>query len=197
MNHSQKKYPDGYLELWRPRTNMEPISFPQGITLREIRSGEEEIWCALFEGDMGITEVSKEFFEKKMRNDPTVQAGNIYMAVNEKDIPVGTVTVQVKDNNKPALHMVTIQSSYRGLGLGKALVNTVAQQHFLAGRDGCYIFTQFSRVPAICMYLSMDFHPLIIGPEMVAIYKKFGETLGRTSLFCWNEAQTELIDVFD
>lgn len=62
------------------------------------------------------------------------------------------------------LHWVACLPELRGTGLGRAVVLAVLQHFRSAGRVGSVLETQDERIPAIGLYLSLGYRPLVVHP---------------------------------
>ena len=71
-----------------------------------------------------------------------------------------------------SLQWVMADSSHGGKGLGKATVAAATSRLAVAGYERVYLSTDDWRLPAIHVYLSLGWQPLIYAPDMEQRWKK-------------------------
>ncbi|MDR1631077.1 MAG: GNAT family N-acetyltransferase [Oscillospiraceae bacterium] len=182
------------LLMWRPNAAVEEYTLPNGYQIRAMRRGEESAWCACMLHDMGVEELSCEQFIKKMGNE-SVREGYIYMVANERDEPVATATAQIKGENDPWLHMVSVKPTERGKKLAKPLVAAVLRRHMEEGRDGCYLFTQEYRTAAVKLYLDLGFLPVMNHPSYRVKFEQLAFDYGLPAIKCLDENRRPCEDI--
>ena len=61
--------------------------------------------------------------------------------------------------------------AHRGCGLGTAVVAAVTARFIEIGYPSIHLFTEHYRLPALAIYLRLDYRPLLYRPEMVDLWQ--------------------------
>ena len=154
------------MEQLKMRRDASPVTLfkpPAGYYIRTYESGDAENWCrCCAEGELGVDEISDEFFNKVMSPEKGVDLKNIYFIVSPDGEAAGTATYQYREKPFEAnLHMVAVKKDFRGLGLSAPLVSHAAAQMICNGVREIFLTTDDFRVPAIKTYLKCGFVPVI------------------------------------
>lgn len=152
-------------QLHMRKTNMEnlpPLSLPYGISLQSHIEGMESEWETLIEAAFG---------QHFTFNDCIINAGGYkpeYVLYLRKDGElIATTTAVEKDifPNEGWFRMVGVSPKARGLGAGRLIA--LAALHSLAARGykSVVLSTDDDRIPALSLYLSLGFEPIIFDNE--------------------------------
>ncbi|MBP5661673.1 MAG: GNAT family N-acetyltransferase [Clostridia bacterium] len=166
-----------YKQLHMRRTNMDqlpPLALPAGVALHTHEDGLEAAWEKLIED---VFEMHFSF------NDCIVNGGGYkpeYVLYLKKDGEEIATTTAVEKDTFPGegwLRMVGVSPKSRGLGAGKLIV--LAALHSLAARGykSTVLSTDDARIPAIKLYLSLGFEPIIFDDDHKARWEKVMETI--------------------
>ena len=136
-----------------------PLDLPDGMSVRTEREGDEAVWEALVERAFD-THYS---FEKMMRRHKGYRPDSVrFVCRDGKEIATAAAVEQDWFPGEGWLHMVGTDPVARGTGAGRLAV--LAALHRLAeyGFKTAVLSTDDFRLPAISLYLSLGFRPLIL-----------------------------------
>lgn len=142
-------------------TPAKPISLPDGITIETLpeRKNGAEDWLAIVPFGLTPPNQTKECFDFYLTNWPNFRPEFCYFLVSEGKA-FGTITVILDyAKSEGEVHMVAMDSAYRGKGLGNVLnqiaVNTLKNE----GMKTAHLTTDDWRYAAIRSYLTAGFVP--------------------------------------
>ena len=152
-------------QLHMRKSNMEnlpPLSLPCGFSLQSHVTGMESEWEALIEDAFG----HHFSFE-----DCIIRAGGykpeyvLYLKEDGKTIATATAVEKETFPNEGWFRMVGVSSKARGMGVGRLIA--LAALHSLAARgyNSVVLSTDDNRIPALRLYLSLGFEPIVFDQE--------------------------------
>ena len=151
------------LIMRRPRMdNLPPLALPAGFSLHTHRDGMEPVWESIIERAFG----SHFSFDKTIRNGGGYRPEYVlYIAKDGVDIATTTAVEKESFPGEGWFRMVGTVPEARGLGAGKLV--TLAALHSLAARGyrSTVLSTDDERLPAIRLYLSIGFEPVMTDPS--------------------------------
>jgi len=162
------------LRMSRDNSPAPAFKFPEGFTVAPYREGDWESWCrCCIDGELGLTEISEEQFDKIMGSDDKVRLENIFFVLSPEGRAVGTVTYQHREDKSEAnVHMVSVEREYRGMGISAPMVAHAVKKMIDEGVSKIYLSTDDWRIPAIKTYLKCGFAPIIDSDEMAGRWGK-------------------------
>lgn len=149
-----------------------PLSLPQGVALHSHEEGMEEAWEKLIEDVFG---------NYYSFNDFIVNGGNykpeyvLYLRKNGEEIATTTAVEKDTFPGEGWLRMVGVSPESRGTGAGKLIVLSALHSLAARGYKSTVLSTDDSRIPAINLYLSMGFEPIIFDDEHKERWEKVME----------------------
>lgn len=155
-------------------SNLPPLILPEGMTLHTHRDGDEANWERIIESA----------FEKHFDFDLLIRLGGYqpeFVQYIEKDgVAIATATA-VENPAYPGegwFRMIGTHKDARGLGAGK--LACLAALHSLRNRGykSAVLSTDDERIPAIRLYMSLGFQPLMNHESHPERWKKIMEILG-------------------
>lgn len=158
------------LFMRKPRMDdLPPFAMPEGFALHTHVEGTESTWEDLIEKAFG----SRFSFEKCIRNGGGYKPEYVmYISKDGKDI--ATVTAVEKEDfpGEGWFRMVGSDPEARGLGAGR--MAALAALHSLAARGytSTVLSTDDFRIPALSLYLSLGFEPLMTHESHPARWEK-------------------------
>ena len=156
--------------------DLPPFALPAGFSLHSEREGDEAVWEALIERAFG----SHYSFEKCVREkDGYRPDGVLFIALDGKEIATATAAEQATwFPGEGWLRMVGSDPAVRGRGAGR--LACLAALHFLAahGYKSAVLSTDDHRLPAISLYRSLGFCPLLLREDHAERWKRVDELLG-------------------
>lgn len=139
-------------------TALPPFSLPLGFSLHNHKEGTEENWENIIEKAFGV----KYSFEKCIRNGGDYKPEYVlYIAKDNVYIATATAVEKADFPGEGWFRMIASVPEARGLGAGRLVC--LAALHSLAARGykTAVLSTDDERIPAISLYLSLGFEPLI------------------------------------
>lgn len=140
-----------------------PLVLPEGYQIHTADVHSREVWEAIVESAF---DAKIDYTEKLDRPALVPETRCWFVTVNGTDVATAS-----SYNNKDYpglgfLHMVATRKDARGLGAGRLAVLAVLHGLARCGLHGCVLTTDDFRLPAIGLYLSLGFVPVIDGEEM-------------------------------
>ncbi|MCZ6678516.1 MAG: GNAT family N-acetyltransferase [Candidatus Poribacteria bacterium] len=161
------------LPAWRS------IALPQGYALRDFQPGDEKPWSAIMEEGMSpqwnLAHAQKAFF-----GTPEFAPENVFFMTWQGE-PIGSASAWPESPDAPEtgrVHMVGVRSEHRGQGLGYLLTLRVLHRMHQCGFRDAVLNTHDSRLPAIRIYLKLDFVPVYVVPEHKNRWEKVLAAIG-------------------
>ena len=156
------------------------IPFPEGFSIRPMRTDEGAIWRDIERDAERYFSVSDEIFYHQFGSDLPATQWRSYLIFNEKGVAVGTISAwyvrDFRNEDYGLVHWVAVRPAYHNKGIGKAALsyalNQMAQWH-----DKAYLNTSIERIPAIKLYLDFGFLPDLDSPHALEKWRKLKENL--------------------
>ena len=151
------------LSMCRPNMeNLPPIVLQQGYALHKASKDCDAVWEAIILDSFGM-----EFSYEKELDYPDCGPEHCYFAaIDGKDVATAASYTKPELPGAAFLHMVAAHSKALGKGAGKLAVLAVLHGLKEEGVRECRLFTDDFRLPAIGLYLSLGFEPVIDDEQM-------------------------------
>ncbi len=142
--------------------NLPPLSFKAGYGLHTHIEGEEKIWENVIERSFGQFYSFEDFLVPLGGYKPEYV---LYITKDGEEIATAMGTENSNFPGEGWFRMVGAVPEARGTGAGRLVC--LAVMHLLAskGYESVVLSTDDSRIPAISMYLSLGFEPIIFDEE--------------------------------
>lgn len=139
-------------------THLAPLFLPHGFSLSNHIESEEQLWENLIEKAFG-THYS---FDDCIRNGGDYRPEYVlYISKNKKYIATATAVEKSDFPGEGWFRMVGTDPEARGMGAGKTVCLAALHSLSARGYKSAVLSTDDNRIPAIAMYLSLGFEPLI------------------------------------
>lgn len=163
---------------WREQPVPE-LTIPEGFGIRTYREGDARGWIEVCSDGLGTGGWTEEDFRKSMLEMRGILPEGIFFIVNDKDSIVATATGVLKSNPDVGyLHMVSVHPGYRGKGLAKPVNAAVLRYLSVKGRKYITLDTDDFRIPAIKVYLSLGFRPILHEADMAERWSRILKVIG-------------------
>jgi ribosomal protein S18 acetylase RimI-like enzyme len=166
------------LFMRKPDMNCLPyLSLPEGFALHTHISGMEPVWESIIEEAFG-THFS---FDTCIRNGGGYRPDYV-LYISRDSIDIATCTAVEKDTfpGEGWFRMVGTRPSARGHGAGRLVLTAALHSLAARGYRSVVLSTDDSRTPAISLYLSLGFKPLMNHPSHEARWKAVFEELNKS-----------------
>ena len=141
----------------------EPAVFPEGYEVMRLQPSDTtgigelcDLWNRSYGTQPGFIGATPDWIRASFDGDEHVSGGCLLL--KHGDVPVGTARVaQDTDDNSAAVEMLSVDSAYRGKGLGRLMLRSaveVALRHELAP---VYLSVNAANASAVGLYLSEGF----------------------------------------
>ena len=137
---------------------------PDGYELRGFQPGDEQRWLAL-QHLGGFNHWDLEGVERYLE-DPVRRDGSRVVTTGDRLVAATFATPHESLDGIGYLDYVVSHPDYRGLGLGRAVCSGVMRFFVEHGYDSIILLTDDWRLPAIGLYLSLGFDPVIEREDM-------------------------------
>jgi mycothiol synthase len=159
-------------------SNLPSIAIAPGYHIRTYREGDAAAWSRIMNGQVGAWD--EERFFAKVHDQPVFRADGLFFAVRNETPAATACAWWVPEKYGPdvgVLHMVATDPEHRHMGLGRAV--SVSVMHFFAhlGMQACLLSTTTERLPAIRLYLSLGFEPVLDSSEIKAAWSQIERDL--------------------
>ena len=141
-----------------------PARVPDGCELRGFKPGDEEGWLAL-QHLGGFTHWDLEGIEKYLE-DPVRRDGSRVVTMGDRLVAATFATPHESLDGVGYLDYVVSHPDHRGLGLGRAVCAAVMTFFAEQGYESIILLTDDWRLPAIGLYLSLGFDPVMEREDM-------------------------------
>jgi mycothiol synthase len=130
---------------------------PPGYLVRAYRAGDEAAWCRLVREHIG-GECTPERMRDELLVQPWFSADDLLFVETQAQV-VGTACAQHPPDDAPVghLHMLAVDSTHRGRGLGRALAVAALSRLSRLDCERAELRTDDFRLAAIRLYLSLGF----------------------------------------
>jgi len=141
---------------------LQPIVLPQGYELHTGREDSAPIWEEIIRDSFQM-----EFSYEAELNYPDCGPDHCwFVAIDGQDVATAASYTKPEVPGAAFLHMVAAHTKSLGKGAGKLAVLAVLHDLKNSGVEQCHLFTDDFRIPAIGLYLSLGFEPVIDDEEM-------------------------------
>ena len=154
--------------------HLPPLSLPEGVSLHSHEKGIEKDWEKLIE----------DVFESHFSFEDFIVNGGGYkpeyvLYLRKDGEEIATITAVEKDTfpGEGWLRMVGVSPKSRGLSAGRLIVLSALHSLAARGYKSTVLSTDDYRIPAINMYLSLGFEPIIFDDEHKERWAKVMENI--------------------
>ena len=155
------------------------VRVPQVYELRGYRPGDEESWVAL----LGLADFdgwTRGRLEEYLADEERRQGSRV--VCKGRTVVAGVfASRQGTLGSTGLLDFVASHPEHRGKGLGRATCVQVLRYFVERGDHSVVLTTDDRRLPALGLYLSLGFTPVMTGEDMPRRWKAVMEQLGRRS----------------
>ncbi len=156
-------------------------SFSDGYGMRWYQPGDEDTWVQVQGASDRFNTITRELFIKAFGTDETVLAERVGFLVDPASHAIGTATAWIDPHwhgkTVGQVHWVAIVPEYQGKGLAKPMLSAVCQRLLQLGQTEAYLETSTGRIPAINLYRSFGFEPVITNEADRALWREVGPHL--------------------
>jgi GNAT superfamily N-acetyltransferase len=154
--------------LWMATDNLARTpahAFPDGYGLRWYQPGDEDTWVQLHVATVPEMRITRDVFIKEYGTDARVLAQRLGFLTDLAGHAIGTAAAWIDQEYQGKtcgrVHWVAIVPGYQGRGLSKPLLSAICQRLLHLGQTAAYLVTSTGCVPAINLYRSFGFEPVI------------------------------------
>jgi GNAT superfamily N-acetyltransferase len=149
---------------------------PVGYAVRWYQPGEERYWLDIHLAADKYHAITPDLFAREFGHARDGLKDRQCFLFDADQRPVGTATAWFNDNFNGAaygrVHWVAILPAHQGRGLGRALTSIVCRRLRELGHTRAYLTTSTARIPAIKLYRSFGFTPLLRTAEDAAVWRE-------------------------
>ena len=158
--------PNLSIGMLRPELRHVPQhSLPTGFRWRWYQPGDERLWVAIHEVADRYNVVTPTVYEQAFGAHRDALPDRQVFIVDNDDHAVATATAWLDDagmgEGYGRVHWVAVVPARQGQGLARPLLTTVLNRLAELGHTRAYLDTSTLRIPAVNLYLSFGFVPLI------------------------------------
>ncbi len=150
-----------------------PLALPEGFSVHTHRAGDDAVWEQIVSDAFGM-----QIPISRLKNYEVYSPEYVWYV--EKDgVPIGTADA-VERAIYPGegwLRMVAVLKNARGLGAGRIVVSAALQSLRARGYTSALLTTDDERIPAIKLYLSLGFRPVLAHKSHEARWEKIFRAL--------------------
>jgi GNAT superfamily N-acetyltransferase len=155
-------------------------SLPGGYSFRWHSPGNSARWSEIQSKADLYNDISDTLFEEQFGSEFELQNERILFLMRGDEY-IGTASAWF-DNDYHGerwgrIHWVAIVPEYQGRGLAKPLMGAVCRRLLELGHEKAYLSTSTVRIPAVNLYLSLDFSPAIYSKKDRSAWKMIENTL--------------------
>ena len=155
-------------------------AFPEGYRMRSYQPGDEAMWLQILSASERYETITREDFHS-IGTDEVLLTQRVGFLVDPAGRDIGTATAKVdaKWQNKMAgwVHWVAIVPAWQGKGLAKPMLSAVCRRLLQQGQTEAYLYTSTARIPAINLYRSFGFEPVITNEEERQLWRNLAPYL--------------------
>ncbi len=171
------------LKMWWKMQHIPEYELKNGYGIRTYREGDAIAWIKACSDGLDTGSWTEEDFNKNMLAMEGIFPEGIFFIVDPAGNIAGTATGIVKPEPEPGiLHMVCIRPEYRGKGLARPLNAAVLNYLVSKGCKSITLSTDDFRIPAIKVYLSLGFRPILYDEDMSGRWSSILKKLGFTEI---------------
>lgn len=170
MSHVTDAEPNLPIRMVRPNLRDVPQhALPAGFRWRWYQLGDEALWVAIHEVADRYNVTTPAVYEKAFSAYSDALPDRQVFILDNDGHAVATATAWLDDmgmgDGYGRVHWVAIVPAQQGQGLARPLLTTVCNRLVERGHARAYLDTSTLRIPAINLYLSFGFVPLIQGDD--------------------------------
>jgi ribosomal protein S18 acetylase RimI-like enzyme len=154
---------------------IEARPLPAGLRLVAYRPGDEEHWLAIHQNTGVYGPIGPELFEREF-GDRREALPERQWFVFDGDLPIATATAWFPQEDQPVtsgrLHWVAVRPEHQRCGIASALTEQTLLRMSELGYTTAYLTTAKDNRPAIALYRSLGFEPLIRSEEEQAAWER-------------------------
>jgi predicted GNAT family acetyltransferase len=143
--------------------------FPDCYRMRWYQSGDVETWVRVLSASERYDTITRDLCIEFFGADEAMLAQRVGFLVNPAGQEIGTATAWVDSKWQARIvgrvNFVAIVPVWQGKGLAKPMMSAVCQRLLQQGQTEAYLYTSSARVPAINLYRSFGFDPVITNEE--------------------------------
>jgi GNAT superfamily N-acetyltransferase len=151
---------------------------PPHFSLRWYQPGDEAHWVQIHLQADQINPITLPLFAEQFGSNAALLSQRQCYLLGQEALPIGTGTAWFKhdfeDGSWGRVHWLAILPAYQGRGLAKPLLSAICQRLRELGHPRAYLTTSSLRLPAIRLYQSFGFVPLIHSQAEAAAWKQLG-----------------------
>lgn len=140
-------------------------SLPTGFRWRWYQPGDERLWVQIHELADRYNVITPATYEKAFGAHPDALPDRQVFILDEDDHAIATATAWLDDGGMGEgygrVHWVAMVPARQGQGLARPLLTAVLQRLAELGHTLAYLDTSTQRIPAVNLYLSFGFVPLV------------------------------------
>jgi mycothiol synthase len=157
----------------RSLRGVKKATFPKGYALRPYQDGDAAHWARIISRAFR-TQCPPSVFWREIANQKLFRPERVLFLLHQGK-PVGTATAWARPefgSRAGYVHMVALLPEYTGKRLGKKLTTAVLWYFTEHGLTSAFLHTDDHRLPAIRIYLELDFEPVV---ESEDVRKRWAE----------------------
>jgi mycothiol synthase len=146
---------------------------PAEYTFHTLNTGKPEDYVLVMQESL-VKQAAAAWFETTFTRDKEYDPSNLFL-IYRSDEPVAAAAAwhEVYEGEKTGLlHMVGVREKYQGIGLGRAVVVKTLKRLRQRGFRRIKLATESYRQPAIRLYLSLGFQPVIKNRRSRKLWKE-------------------------
>lgn len=151
------------LKMRRDTSPVIEKKLPEGFHFELFKGSEDEIlrWVELC--SFGLCEdATRETFDRDITSIKTIDPlRDCLFVADESGRYVATATALLREDGKGTVHMVASDPSFRGRGIGHAMLAKIVEMLIEHGVESINLLTDDWRLAAIKTYLDQGFKPII------------------------------------
>lgn len=155
------------------------IDVPPGYELRAYRAGDEDAWLTVLHRS-GFEGWDRPRLDDYLSDDERREGSRI-AAYRRHAV---AVTFASRNDHAGVLDFVATDPNHQGKGLGRAVCTSVLKFFRERGYDAVELRTDDERFPAIHLYLSMGFEPVMCADDMAGRWQAVKVALTRQEASC-------------
>ncbi len=155
---------------------LKPLTLKAGYGIHTHIEGQEKIWEDIIESAFNHRYIFKDFHEKLGGYKPEYI---YYVTKDGKEISTAMGTESPNFPGEGWFRMIAAVPEARGTGAGKLVCQAIMHSLAARGYKSIVLSTDDDRLPAIGMYLSLGFEPIIFDEEHEQRWAKVKENLNK------------------
>ncbi len=173
------------LMKWDSSEPLQEMVIPEGFSFHQYHRGGDEVltedafqyqWIDIRDPQHGerIT-----WWYHIVYDDPRVPDDGFFLVLDKEGRIAASACIQLGEHmpDSATVHSVCAGEKFRGRGLGKAVTIAVMRYAKEHGIREVYLTTDDNRIPAVGLYLSLNFLPVLYLPDMRGRWQQLFEQL--------------------